>query len=67
MTIKALKSFSGKIAMIKGEVREIEDKALCEDLLRANYVESLSPKTETKASKPKSKSKKEGLDNAGDS
>lgn len=44
---KALKSFTGKIAMTKDEVREIEDKELVKDLLRAGYI------IELKADKPK--------------
>ena len=35
---KALKSFSGKISMIKNEVREIADEELIKDLTGAGYI-----------------------------
>ncbi len=41
---KALVSFSGKITMIKGEVKEITDKALVEDLTSAGFIEKTSKK-----------------------
>ena len=47
MEYKALKSFSGKISMSRGEVRKIEDKSLVKDLLNAGYI------MEMKADKPK--------------
>lgn len=39
MLVKALTSFAGKVSMYEGEVREITDKAIVDDLLRAGYVE----------------------------
>lgn len=39
MLLKALTSFAGKISMYAGEVREVEDKQLIQDLLQAGYVE----------------------------
>ena len=51
---KALKSFSGKISMVKGEVRDIADKEVVADLLRCNYIVDLTP---TKKTPEKSKSK----------
>lgn len=39
MKVKALVSFAGLISMAFKEVRDIEDKKICEDLLRAGYVE----------------------------
>lgn len=38
---KALISFSGLISMTKGQVREIKDKAIIKDLLKAGYIEEV--------------------------
>ena len=38
---KALVSFSGLITMRKNEVKEIKDKALVKDLLKAGYIEEV--------------------------
>lgn len=46
---KALKSFSGLVNMTKNELKEIKDKAIAEDLLRAGYIEKV--KEETKNTK----------------
>ena len=35
--------FSGLINMKKGEVKEIKDKALVKDLLKAGYIEEVKP------------------------
>ena len=48
MKYKALVSFSGLVSMSKGEVKEIKDKDIVTDLLRACYIEPLE--------KPKKKS-----------
>ena len=40
---KALISFSGLVSMRKGEVGEIADKAVAEDLLKVRYIEEISP------------------------
>ena len=47
---RALVSFTGLISMVKGEVREISDSSLADDLLRCHYIEDLNP--------PKPKEKK---------
>lgn len=39
MKYKALVSFSGLISMAEGEVREIEDPAIVNDLLKAGYIQ----------------------------
>lgn len=53
---KALRSFSGLISMIEGEVREISDQSLVKDLLRAGHIEEV--KSEKKpVSKPKTAKK----------
>ena len=41
MQVKALKTFSGLIAMKTGDVREITDKAIYTDLIKAGYVEEV--------------------------
>jgi hypothetical protein len=57
MRYKALTSFSGIISMAEGEVRELSDKALIDDLTEAGYI------TEVKAdnvAKPKAKKTTKG-------
>lgn len=52
MLVKALKSFSGKnISMFEGEVKDISDKAMLQDLLNAKHIEEV--KTEKKKKTPK--------------
>ena len=51
MKYKALVGFSGLISMRKGEEREITDKYIAEDLLKAGYIEAIEkPKTNKKTS-----------------
>jgi hypothetical protein len=46
---KALTSFSGLVSMRKGEVRDISDLAIVEDLTKAGYIEPVvSEKTKAK-------------------
>lgn len=45
MKVKALVNFSGVITMRLGEIRDIENELLYEDLIQAGYVEDA--KTET--------------------
>jgi len=40
---RALKTFSGKISMKKGDVKEIESKDIINDLLRSKYIEKVTP------------------------
>jgi hypothetical protein len=40
---KALISFSGKVSMSKGQVREIADKEFAKNLLKAGYIEEVKP------------------------
>lgn len=49
MKYKAKISFSGLVSMSKGEVKEIKDKYIVDDLLRAGYI---VPIEEQKAKKP---------------
>ena len=39
---KALETFVGKVSMVKGEVKEILDKEVANDLLKAGYIEELA-------------------------
>lgn len=60
MMYKALISFTGLVSMTKGDVREISDISLANDLLKAGYIEEVketSPKKET-VKKTKSPSRK---------
>ena len=43
MLVKAKASFAGKISMIRGKIRDIPDKEVVNDLLRAGYVELIEP------------------------
>jgi hypothetical protein len=52
LNVKALVSFSGLVTMQKGEEREIRNKEIYDDLLKANYIEEVK----TKATKKKVKS-----------
>ena len=36
-------SFSGIISMKKGDVKEIKDKKIVKDLLKAGYIEEVKP------------------------
>lgn len=51
MAYRALKSFSGKITMVKGEVREIADAEVAKDLVKCGYVADLTPTKTEKAEK----------------
>ena len=51
---RALKSFAGlKIVMAEGEVGEIADPVLAEDLLKAGYVEEIKKEPKKKEAKSK--------------
>lgn len=43
MKVRAVENFSGLISMSKGEERELDNKLLLSDLLRAGYVEEVAP------------------------
>ena len=40
---KAVVGFTGVITMKKGEVKDIKDKALVKDLLKAGYIVEFKP------------------------
>lgn len=42
---KALKSFTGKVKMQKGQIADIEDKNIIADLLNAGYIEEVKEET----------------------
>lgn len=56
---KALITFSGKISMVKEQVREIKDEEIIKDLLQAGYIEEVktAKKEEVKVTKAKKKEK----------
>ena len=62
MKYRALISFSGNITMAMGEVREIDNEGIANDLLNAGYIEELK-ETKIKIKEPnkKIKSKRGGI------
>jgi hypothetical protein len=56
MQYKATISFSGKISMMMGEVREISDQSLIDDLTHAGYI---IPYEADEKPKPRRKGKKD--------
>ena len=62
MLYKALVSFSGLISMSGGEVKEITNSTISDDLLKAGYIIPFEPKEEKakteNAEKPKPKTKR---------
>lgn len=48
---KALKSFSGVVSMVSGEVKDIFDPLVVKDLVKAGYIVEVKP-AKTKAEKP---------------
>lgn len=53
MKAKALKTFSGAVSMYEGEVREIKDDYILNDLTRAGYIEPDTPKRSVKKNESK--------------
>lgn len=59
MEYKALVSFSGKVSMSVGEVKNIADVNIAKDLLRAGYIEEIKPAEKADTAKaPKKKGAK---------
>lgn len=55
MKYRAVVSFSGAVSMAEGEIAEIADKAVSEDLLNAGYIVAAEEhKNESKRVKSKS-------------
>ena len=61
---KANVSFSGKIAMHEGEIKQISSEALIKDLTKAKYIEKLSKK-EIEAMKVLGQMKEDVMTNEG--
>lgn len=61
---KALKTFTGLVRMKKGEVKDIEDKAIVKDLLSAGYIEDISAPKSEKTTKSRAKKGGGEVDNA---
>ena len=40
---KAVKGFSGLVTMRKNEIKEIKDKGIVKDLLKAGYIIEIKP------------------------
>lgn len=59
---KALVSFCGAVNMTKGDVTEIADKSIADNLLKAGFIEKVEPatnkKTAAKATNKKTTTKK---------
>lgn len=51
--VKATVSFAGAVSMAQGEVRDIEDKAILDDLLRAGHVVPAEEPKKAAAEAPK--------------
>ena len=52
---KALISFTGIVTMAVGEVKDIKNKAVAEDLLRAGYIEEVKEEKVEPKVKPEAK------------
>lgn len=53
MLYKALVSFTGKVTMAEGDVGEIPDITVAEDLLKAGYIEEIKKEPKKKEAKSK--------------
>lgn len=62
MRYKATVSFSGKIAMAMGDIREIEDASLVDDLMKAGYIIPFEAETKEKPKKKTTKRKESKKD-----
>lgn len=56
---RALISFSGKISMAEGEIRDISEKVVADDLLDAGFIEEITPAKPQKKPEPKPEEKVE--------
>lgn len=55
MKVRARVSFSGLVSMAAGEVKEITDKAILDDLIGADYVEAVTGEAKNESKRVKSK------------
>lgn len=56
---KALVSFSGKVSMAEGQVKDLTDNTVIKDLVKAGYIEEVNPPQTTKRTREKSEDKEE--------
>lgn len=61
MKVRATISFSGLISMYAGEVREVEDSYILNDLMKAEYVVPAEAEAESRNSQTNSDSEGEGV------
>ena len=61
MKVRATISFSGLISMYAGEVREVEDSYILNDLMKAGYVVPAEAEAESRNSQKNSDSEGEGV------
>lgn len=61
MKVRATISFSGLISMYAGEVREVEDSYILNDLMKAGYVVPAEAEAESRNSQTNSDSEGEGV------
>lgn len=57
MRVKATVSFAGIVSMRKGEERDLKDRRILDDLIRAGYVESIENPEPPKEAKKKTSRK----------
>lgn len=58
MKVRALLSFCGTVSMGRGEVADVTDKAVLDDLLQAGYVEEVKKQKEKEPEKKPVQKKK---------
>lgn len=59
MLYKALVSFSGVVSMAMGDIKEIKDESIANDLLKSGYIEEVR-ETKVKKAEEVKKTKKGG-------
>ena len=62
---KALRSFTGLVCMVEGEVKDIPNKEIAQDLLNCGYIEAVGetpalPEEKPKETKPRKKKTPKG-------
>lgn len=55
MKVKANTSFSGTVCMAKGEIKDISDEAVLNDLLKCGYVAPFESEAKKNENKPDNK------------
>ena len=61
MIVKALRSFSGALPMRKGDIRDIQNEDVLNDLLKVGYVEKMELEPD-KPNKPRRKKEAQNAD-----